>query len=199
MSPPDATNQRARQRESTRRQLVEAGLRVVAASGFAGTSTAAIAQATGKAHGTVFVHFRTRDALVAELVAEVGRIMSAQLVALDTTTPSLSEVLQAHLIALADNEVLYARLLCEASTLPMAARAHIFALQSGVAARIRAAYLRARENGSVRDIDPVMLSNIWISLTNHYVMNRDLFAPTGSALAKHGADIKAQLLGLIQS
>ena len=70
---------RTRQREATRRQLIQAGLRVVAAEGFAGASTAAIARATGKAHGTVFVHFPTRDALVAELVAEVGRAMSAQL------------------------------------------------------------------------------------------------------------------------
>lgn len=198
MSPQSATSQRARQRESTRRQLVEAGLRVVAASGFAGASTAAIAQATGKAHGTVFVHFRTRDDLVAELVAEVGRVMSARLAAPEQAAPSLPEVLQAHLAALADHEVLYARLLCEASTLPLAARAQIFALQSGVAARIRAAYLRACEQGAVREIDPALLSNIWISLTNHYVMNRDLFAPGGSAIASHGAELASQLLALIQ-
>lgn len=191
-----ATSQRARQRESTRRQLVEAGLRVVAASGFAGASTAAIAQATGKAHGTVFVHFRTRDELVAELVAEVGRVMSAQLATPEAA--ALPEVLAAHLAALADNEVLYARMLCEASSLPLAARAQIFALQSGVAARIRAAYLRAREQGALREADPVILSNIWISLTNHYVMNRDLFAPGGSAIAAHGEAIKAQFLNLIQ-
>ncbi len=191
-----ATSQRARQRESTRRQLVEAGLRVVAASGFAGASTAAIAQATGKAHGTVFVHFRTRDELVAELVAEVGRVMSAQLATPEAA--ALPEVLAAHLAALADNEVLYARMLCEASSLPLAARAQIFALQSGVAARIRAAYLRAREQGALREADPVILSNIWISLTNHYVMNRDLFAPGGSAIAAYGEAIKAQFLSLIQ-
>ena len=191
-----ATSQRARQRESTRGQLVEAGLRVVAASGFAGASTAAIAQATGKAHGTVFVHFRTRDELVAELVAEVGRVMSAQLATPEAA--ALPEVLAAHLAALADNEVLYARMLCEASSLPLAARSQIFALQSGVAARIRAAYLRAREQGALREADPVILSNIWISLTNHYVMNRDLFAPGGSAIASHGAALKTQLLTLIE-
>lgn len=198
MSSQSATSQRARQRESTRRQLVEAGLRVVAASGFAGASTAAIAQATGKAHGTVFVHFRTRDELVAELVAEVGRVMSAQLATPESATPALAEVLSAHLAALANNEVLYARMLCEASALPLAARAQIFALQSGVAVRIRAAYLRAREQGALREADPVFLSNTWLSLTNHYVMNRDLFAPGGSVIASHGEALKSQFLNLIQ-
>jgi len=70
---------RTLQRDATRRQLVQAGLRLVAERGFAGATTAAIAEASGKAHGTVFVHFRTRDVLVAELVAEIGKTMSQQL------------------------------------------------------------------------------------------------------------------------
>ncbi len=195
------TSQRTLQRESTRRQLVEAGLRVVASSGFAGATTAAIAQATGKAHGTVFVHFRTRDVLVTELVVEVGRVMSARLNELETAEPTIAEVLTAHLTALHENEVLYSRLLCEASTLPLAARAQIFALQSGIAWRLRGAYTRERAQageGGVRDLDPVTLSNIWISLTNHYLMNRDLFAPDASVIAERGADIKAQFLALIK-
>ncbi|MGL4576386.1 MAG: TetR/AcrR family transcriptional regulator [Burkholderiaceae bacterium] len=192
------STQRAAQREETRRQLIEAGLRVVADAGFAGASTAAIAQATGKAHGTVFVHFATRDALVAELVAEVGRTMSARLAALDTSAPSIAAVLDAHLTALADSEVLYSRMLCEASTLPLSARAQIFALQSGIAWRLRGAYERARKQGKVRKIDPVALANIWISLTNHYLMNRDLFAPGASVVASCGAAIKAQVLALIK-
>ncbi len=135
-------NQRTLQRESTRRQLVEAGLRVVATSGFAGATTAAIAQATGKAHGTVFVHFRTRDVLVTELVAEVGRVMSARLNELETAEPTISDVLTAHLTALEENEVLYARLLCEALTLPLASQEQILrcnpASRGVCAARMRA-------------------------------------------------------------
>ncbi|MGE0580750.1 MAG: TetR/AcrR family transcriptional regulator [Steroidobacteraceae bacterium] len=191
-------SQRTRQRETTRRRLIQAGLRVVAAEGFAGASTAAIARATGKAHGTVFVHFPTRDALVAELVAEVGRGMSTQLARLAGDDPALPDVLDAHLAALAEHEQLYARVLSEAATLPKAARAQVFALQSGIAFRLRAAWTRARAQGTVRDLDPVALANIWISLTNHYLMNRDLFAPGGSVIENCGAALKSQLLDLIR-
>jgi AcrR family transcriptional regulator len=194
-SQPAATN-RTLQREETRRQLVQAGLRVVASSGFAGASTAAIAQETGKAHGTVFLHFPTREALVSELVAEVGRTVSSRLAALDSATPTIAQVMDAHLKALAENEVLYARMLCEASTLPLSARAQIFALQSAIAWRLRGAYSRAKKR-EVRDIDPVTLANIWISLTNHYLMNRDLFAPGESVIAKRGAELKKQVLELV--
>ena len=75
---------RARQREDTRRQLLAAGLREVADCGFAVATTAAIVTASGKAHGTVFVHIATRDALVAELVEEVGRAMAQRLSAMPT-------------------------------------------------------------------------------------------------------------------
>lgn len=185
---------RSRQRETTRRQLVEAGLRVVAAHGFAGATTAAIAKATGKAHGTVFVHFKSREALVGELVEEIGRAMSRRLAEISSDVIGVGDVVDAHLTALAEQEVLFARLLCEASTLPLGARARIFALQSGIAWRLRAAYARDVANGTARDMDPVVLANTWIALTNHYLMNRDLFAPGASVIEVRGAELKKQLL-----
>lgn len=189
---------RSRQREATRHELLQAGLRVVATTGFAGATTAAIARETGKAHGTVFLHFRTREALVAELVAEVGRDMSAALAAGDSASPSVDDVLRAHLRALAGNEALYARLLGEASTLPAAARAHVFALQSGVASRLRAAWQREHARGAVRPLDPVFLANTWLGLVNHYLVHRDLFAPGESVIARHGDGLRAHFLQLLQ-
>jgi AcrR family transcriptional regulator len=189
---------RARQRDATRRQLVQAGLRIVAERGFAGATTAAIAQASGKAHGTVFVHFGTREGLVAELVTEIGRAMSQRLAEISDDAPGLPQVLDSHLGALAQHEVLYARLLCEAATLPDAARARLFALQSGIAWRLRTAYEREAALGAARVLDPVALANMWIALTNHYLMNRDLFSPGASVIAARGAELKAQWLAMIR-
>ena len=189
---------RPEQLAATRRQLVEAGLRVVAARGFAATTTAAIAEASGKAHGTVFVHFETRDALVSELVEEVGRAISRRLADIPGETIGVSAVLDAHLAALADHEVLYARLLREATSLPPSARARVFALQSGIAWRLRAAHSRDVARGTARPMDPVSLGNLWIALTNHYLMNRDLFAPGASVIAARGAELKAQLFAILR-
>ena len=197
-NPAKAPRPRADQREATRRQLVAAGLQVVADRGFAAATTAAIAQASGKAHGTVFVHFPTRDALVAELVEEVGRAMTQRLADMPDDGPGVAGVIDAHLAALATHEVLYARLLREATTLPLAARARVFALQSGIGWRLRAALARDVARGAARAIDPVALSNTWIALSNHYLMNRDLFAPGASVIVARGAELKAQLLELIR-
>lgn len=189
---------RTHQREVTRRQLIAAGLRVVAVSGFAGATTAAIAKETGKAHGTVFVHFPTRDALVTELVEEVGRAMTQRLAQVPTDAPGVSEVLDAHLAALGENEELYAALLREATVLPLVARARVFALQSGLAWRLCDAHARDVARGAARTMDPVALGNTWIALTNHYLVNRDLFAPGASVIAARGAEIKKILLEIIR-
>ncbi len=181
---------RAEQLATTRRELVQAGLRVVAEHGFAAATTAAIAQACGKAHGTVFVHFKTREALVAELVEEVGRAITERLADIPTETTGVAEVLDAHLAALAAHEVLYARLLRDATSLPAAARARVFALQSGIAWRLRHAHARDLKRRKVRAMDPVALGNTWIALTNHYLMNRDLFAPGASVIAARGAELR---------
>ncbi len=106
-----------------------------------------------------------------------------------TGTTGVAEVLDAHLAALAAHEVLYARLLRDATSLPAAARARVFALQSGIASRLRHAHARDLERRKVRAMDPVALGNTWIALTNHYLMNRDLFAPGASVIAARGAEL----------
>jgi AcrR family transcriptional regulator len=189
---------RALQREATRKQLLQAGLHVVAEHGFAGATTAAIAQATGKAHGTVFVHFANRDALVEALVAEIGDAMSQRLAHLPAETCGVAEVIDAHLLALAAHEPIYTRLLREATALPPSARARVFALQSAVGSRLRQAHARDVERGTARAMDPVALANVWIALTNHYLINRDLFAPGHSVMAQRGAELKAQMLAVLQ-
>lgn len=202
-TPPDrargAPRQRARQRDATRRQLVDAGLRLVAARGLSGATTAAIAEASGRAHGTVFVHFRSRDDLVDALVQELGRAISQRLAELadDGAETGVAEVLDAHLAALAEFEALAACVLRESATLPPAARARVFALQSGVAWRLRHALERDVARGRARAIEPLTLSNVWIALVNHHLIHRDLFAPGASVIAARGADLKAQLLSLL--
>ncbi len=198
LSMPAVSRSRTRQREATRRQLVEAGLRVVAEHGFAGATTAAIARETGKAHGTVFVHFASRDILVEALVAAIGEAMSQQLARLPAEVCGVAEVLDAHLVALEEHEVLYVRLLREATVLPLSARARVFALQSAVGSRLRQAHARDVAHGVARAMNPVALTNLWIALTNHYLLNRDLFAPGGSVVAQRGAELKAQFLDVLK-
>ena len=67
-------------------------------------------------------------------------------------------------------------------------------MQTGIASRLRRAHAREVERGTARALDPIGLTNTWIALTNHFLMNRDLFAPGASVIAMRGAELKAQFL-----
>jgi AcrR family transcriptional regulator len=191
------TSQRAQQREETRRSLLQAGLRVVSDRGFAAATTADIARETGKAHGTVFLHFPTREALVGEIVEEIGRTLSARLAQIPDDCATTARFLDAHLAALADQEALYARLLSEAAILPPAARARLFALQAGVVWRMNKVLSRDMAEGRARVLDPQSLSTLWIALLSHHLMHRDIFAPDGSVIDRLGDSLKTRFLALL--
>jgi AcrR family transcriptional regulator len=186
------------QRAETRHQILQAGLHLVRQSGFGKTTTGEIAKLVGKAHGTVFLHFATRDALVTEIVKAIGSGLTERLATLSSERFGLEDFLDAHLAVLGEEEALYSALLQELSTLPDNARAYVFAMQSGVSARLGRALQVDIDKGLARAFDKVALANIWIALTNHYLLNRDLFAPGESVIARHGKALKSQLVAIVE-
>jgi AcrR family transcriptional regulator len=174
--------------------LLDASLSIIAQQGFAGATTAAIASACGTAHGTVFAHFGNRAALMANIVETLGTRIIDQLAALPQGDAGLRDVLATHLAAIAPMEAVFARMVAEATQLPPEARARLFAWQSGLAARMAAAHKRDVAVGRARATDTVLLANAWIALVNHYLIHRDLFAPGGSVIARHGEALIAYFL-----
>lgn len=63
-------NARERSRMETRRRLLEAGTRLFAEQGIAGTRAADISRAAGVAVGTLYVHFDDREALLREILVQ---------------------------------------------------------------------------------------------------------------------------------
>lgn len=197
MTGAEVPSTRTLQRMETRQRILRAGLVLVGDLGVSGATTAAIAEATGTAHGTIFVHFKTRDDLVSELVEQLGRAITECLDAAEPGPLTLPEVLVAHLAALRTVEAPYSRILGEVRALPDAARAHLLAFQSGVAWRLSQAYRHTRARNRSLPHDPALVSNTWLALVNHYLVNRDLFAPGGSVIDSHGDILKNHLLSLL--
>jgi hypothetical protein len=42
-----------------------------------------------------------------------------------------------------------------------------------------------------------LLFNTWIGLVHHYMVNRDLFAPEGSVIARRGKELLDHYMGLL--
>jgi AcrR family transcriptional regulator len=188
---------RSEQKVETRRRILEEASRLVARQGFARTRTSDVAKKARLSHGAVFVHFPARDDLVLEVAAHLGREITDRLHSLVANGASLRDVLGAHLQCIQENEDLYRHLLLEGPTLPAAFRTTWIGIQSAVSIHISGAVEREVANGSIRATPLHLLFNTWLGLLHHYVANRDLFAPRGSVLARHGRTLLDHYLQLI--
>jgi len=148
--------------------------------------TADVARAAGVSHGSVFVHFPSREALVLAVISEMAREITDALHARAAAGATLREVLGVHLECLADREAQVRWLLIETPGLPMAFRSAWLGLQSAVSFHLSQAAVRDMAAGRIRGMSLHLLFNTWIGLVHHYIVNRDLFAPGGSVLRAHG-------------
>ncbi len=170
---------RQEQKAATRRRLLGHAERLVIRNGFATTRTIDVARAAGVAHGSVFVHFPSREDLMLSVASEMGRRLTDRLHELAAAGTGLRPALTAHVGCIAEHEDLYHRLLVEGPSLPSDFRATWSGMQSAVATHILTAAEVDIHAGRVRPIPAHLLFNTWLGLVHHYVANRDLFAATG--------------------
>lgn len=194
-----ATSTRAEQKETTRRKLLETSFDLFSRQGIVRTPTAEIAQAAGVAHGTVFVHFPTRDDLVSAVIEEFAVKAASRLRELAMAGDiTLRSMLRAHVQSIAEQESFYAHLVTERPLLPRQAKSRLVILQSAVAYYFGEAFDRALRAQLVRPAPKALVFNTWLGLIHHYVCNRDLFAPGRSVLNERGEPLVDYFLTLIE-
>lgn len=184
------------QKRQTRERIVRAGVRLFSRKG-AALRMGDVARACRVAHGTVFVHFKTRDQLLLAVIKECGGRAALRIRDLVDGGAGVRHVLEAHLQGLAEMEELYARLLVEGATLAPIARSALLGIQSAVSAHL--AQAMEHEAQQFRRLPPDLVFNTWLGLVNHYVVNRDLFAPGASVLKLRGPTLIEHFLNLLKA
>lgn len=193
----ETVGKRELQKRQTRQRLVEVAAELFARQGVLGTTTADVARAAGVSHGTVFVHFPTRDLLVAEVVSRAAGSVTRLLHDRMEDGLTVRDILRLHLEALAADEPLQARLVTEAPLLPSEARNRLIGTQAALSHHLRIAAEREVAAGKLRPVPPHLLFHTWVGLVNHYLANRDLFAPGGSVLERRGPELVDHLMMLL--
>jgi len=190
-------NARDRRKQATRDRLIRAAHRRFARHGILATRVTDVAAAAGVAHGTAFLHFPTRDHLVAAVIKHHSGQIALRLHDMAAGGASVRSVLQAHLAGLAEDEAFYARLVMEGPLLDDPARTTLLGIQSAISIHLAAAAEREMATGRMRIIPISFLFNLWIGLIHHHVAHRDLFAPGESVLASRGPALIDQFLRLL--
>ncbi len=84
------------QKEQTKELLLQTAYEVFSKKGIMNTRVSDIARAAGVSHGTIFVHFRSLEAMIEEVVALYGQKIAMRTHALAQSSGS-SDLLRAHL------------------------------------------------------------------------------------------------------
>lgn len=190
---------RKEQKERTRQNLVAEATLLFARNGIAATTTADVARSLGLSHGTVFVHFPTREDLIQAVVDHFGERLSRELG--DRLNPDLSlrPLLQAHLAVLSEFEDFYLRLIAESHSLPPGIRGQVYAMNASLSYRFHRAAQPLMKEGSVKKMDQASFFNSWMALLHYHVLNRDLFADRTPILGDRGDEILRLFFTLIRT
>jgi AcrR family transcriptional regulator len=188
---------RKEQKENTREKLMEAAYAEFRSRGILATRTEDVARAAGVSHGTVFLHFRSQEALTTAVIGEYCGRMALRTHELAEGRATVRELLAAHLEGLVEYEPFYARLVAEARLLPEACRSAWVGLQSAVSFHLSLAAERDMRAGNIKRMPFHLLFNAWAALVHYYLMNGDLFAPEGNVLARHGKELLDHYMFLI--
>jgi AcrR family transcriptional regulator len=195
----EATGARAGQKAETRRRILESAKRLCARRGFAGTRTLDVARQARVSHGSVFVHFPSREDLMSAVVGELAREITDAIHARAHGGGSLRDALTAHLDGLAEHEDAIRWLLLETPLLPRGFHLAWVGMQSAISVHLAEAAERDIAAGRVRAMPTHLLFNTWIGLIHHYLINRELFAPGRSVLRAHGPELLDHFMSLVEA
>lgn len=187
---------RQEQKELTRQRIIDTAFRIYAVKGFS-TSTNIIAQEAEISHGTIFVHFPTKEILLQYVLEQFASEVGNELHNLSTTSEDISELLYAHISILQKYEAFYKKMILEITLLPSETKEILVSLQSKMSWHFSIVVDQLQKHGLIKDIPLHMLFNTWIALVHYYLQNSDLFAPDTSVLERYSDELINTFVTLI--
>lgn len=190
---------RKEQKENTRSGLVNRAENLFAIKGISNTTTADIAKSLKVSHGTLFVHFPTRDDLIKAVVDEFGERLSMALGKKISNELKLKDLLKAHVDVLAEFEDFYMRLISESQSLPAHIRSIVYSMNSSLSYRFYRAAKIEMDKGTIKKMNQISFFNTWMGLVHYNILNRDLFSEKTPIMNEVGEELIRHFIYLIKT
>lgn len=184
---------REKKKRQTRTTILETASELFATDGFQ-MPTSKIAKAAGVAHGSLFLHFPTREDLIDAVICSFFEELNTRIHQVTETTGSLEEFLRQHLEMLEEKEAFYTQLITSLNSLPATTQQKLFAYQSTLSSHL----LLLLEKEDIVVVAPHMLFNTWLGIIHYYLQNKAMFAPEESVIARYRDEWIETYLNLIR-
>jgi len=190
-------NQRQKQKRETRGKILAAAMIMFAERGFSVTTTE-IAQSAGISHGSIFVHFTTREELIDCAINVFFDHLNQEINIAAKGNADMEDLLEVYLSILHSSEDFYRNLITQISLLPDVTQEKLFAYQTTLSFHFDDALRREKEQGKIVALPHHMLFNMWLSLVHYYLQNRAMFAPEDSVIDRYRDELISSYLMMIR-
>ncbi|MDR1954995.1 MAG: TetR/AcrR family transcriptional regulator [Candidatus Methanoplasma sp.] len=194
---PDVQSRRQIQKAATREHIINTAAAVYAERGFS-VPTNVIAQEAGLAHGSIFVHFPTREGLLQNILDRFASELGEKLHGLSETEDDLKKFLYTHIEILTKYESFYKKMITDVSSLPRGAMTALIAIQSAASSHFGNVIENNAEKNEIKPIPLHILFNTWMALLHYYLLNSELFAPGRSVLNSRKDELVDSYMVLIK-
>jgi AcrR family transcriptional regulator len=191
-------NKRDIQKEETRLKVLEAAKVEFLMNGWQGLSTAEVAKRASLAHGTVFFHYKTREALLTEVLNQELMNITGALDGLLAGQSDLAELLEHYLDFLEQEEIFFAILSREMAQYTAPLRRVVLGREAAVRQYFYRAYERGVEAGRYKTVDIPTVLNFLFGTIHYYLSLRDSYRDGPSVIADKRSLISRTFLNLIQ-
>jgi AcrR family transcriptional regulator len=190
-------NKRAQSKEKTRSRLLKAAKEEFLQNGFLKSKTEDIAKRAGVAHGTLFLHFESKDNLILEIYdSELKKVTNELYQQLDQVS-SVATLLDIYLDWLEENETFYAIIAKELPYYPGKLRRKIMPRDAAIRSYFYAVLERGIEMGCIKQMDITMAITFLFGTVNFLLSLKPAFTNQGSVIQAKKEEIKRTFLTFI--
>lgn len=190
-------NKRQLQKQKTREHILKIAKQEFVKKGFLNTATSEISERSGIAHGTLFLHFKNKDALIVEILDKELEEINLAIRQMIAKAADLEQLLLQYLNLLQEDEELFAVLARELPFYNEELRRKILFRDSIIRGHFHKAMTLGIEQKKYRDIDVTSAVMFLFGTINYYLSLKSIFVKEGSVIEKFKTSIIKTLKNLL--
>ena len=190
-------NKRQLQKQKTRKHILKIAKQEFVKKGFLNTATCEISERSGIAHGTLFLHFKNKDALIVEILDKELEEINLTIRQMIAKAADLEQLLLQYLNLLQEGEELFAVLARELPFYNEELRRKILFRDSIIRGHFHKAMTLGIEQKKYRDIDATSAVMFLFGTINYYLSLKSIFVKEGSVIEKFKTSIIKTLKNLL--
>jgi AcrR family transcriptional regulator len=148
-------------------------------------------------HGSIFLHFPTKEALLQCALERVFKVLSEKTHQLPETGGGIEALLKGFLGIVEKHEAFYKHLVMEIHTLPPEAKNLLIALRSVNARHFEIVVKQGIRQGRIKKLPLHLMFNTWMGLVYYYLQNSEWFVPGQPVIKRRKKEFVAFYMALI--